>query len=70
MKNRLYDVAAGERVVFPEIPCSFDDSGSTLLAYQACVTDALDGLVDAGVIGPAERGRFRASAMRAWNEVH
>lgn len=69
VRNRLYDVAAGERIVLPEIPCSFDVPGQTEEAYVACVAQALNKLVYAGVIEPGEeRQRLFLSAKRAFEE--
>ena len=62
--NRLYNVYAGERVVFPEIPCGFDEF-RTRWGYLFCVTRALDDLQDAGVVTDFERVRFLMSALRA-----
>jgi len=64
VRNRLYNVHAGERIVFPEIPCSFD-AFDTQWGYVACLTKSLDDLVDAGVIGQYERVRLLMSALRA-----
>ena len=64
--NRLYDVRAGERVLFPEIPCSF--GGGSTRAYLACVDDSLDALVGQGVLSPGDAARFRGSAARAFQE--
>lgn len=69
VRNRLYDVRPGERVVFPEIPCSIDadqPSGQ----FLACTRSSLDDLVDAGVISRGERARFLGSAARAFQEEH
>jgi len=66
VRNRLYGVRAGERIVFPEIPCSYDDPDATPAAYQACVTRALDDLAAAGAIDPGMRGRYLGSALRAF----
>ncbi|HEV7668129.1 MAG TPA: CRTAC1 family protein [Thermoanaerobaculia bacterium] len=67
VKNRLYGVAAGEKVRFPEIPCSFD-SGQTRGLYRACVNNAVRDLHRAGVIDRAQQDRFLASALRAFDE--
>lgn len=67
VKNRLYGVAAGEKVRFPEIPCSFD-SGLARGAYRACVNNAVRDLHRAGEIDRAQRDRFLASALRAYDE--
>ncbi len=61
---------AGSRVLFPEIPCSFDDSVATLQQYRACVKDALDELIAADVLEPGQRGPFLSSAITAWHSVH
>lgn len=65
VRNRLYNVRAGERIVFPEIPCPFDGS-LTFRQYLACVSDALDDLVDEGVLTRGQRARFLMSALRAY----
>jgi len=66
VRNRLYEARAGERLVLPEIPCSFDDPSLTQPAYAACVQNALDQLVVAGAVTSAERGRLLGSALRAF----
>jgi hypothetical protein len=66
VRNRLYGARAGERLVFPEIPCSYDDRGSGFVPYRTCVQQAVGRLAAAGVIGPADTGRFVASAFRAF----
>ena len=70
VRNRLYDVPAGTRVRFPEIACSFDDAQASFQGYRACVTTALDELVQAQAITAGERGRFLSSAIRAWHAAH
>jgi hypothetical protein len=69
VKNRLYDVAAGERVMIPEIPCSFVSTPwSSKTAYRKCVDDALTDLVQKQVISGAMRNRLRTSALKAFDE--
>jgi hypothetical protein len=68
VRNRLYDVRRGERVLLPEIPCSYAATWTSPDAYRACVEGALDGLVRGGVIGPSERTRLLSSALRAYSE--
>ena len=63
--NRLFNVKAGTRLVFPEIPCGFDDAGLTYRQYLACVVNSLDELVDAGVLRFGQSVRFLLSALRA-----
>ena len=66
VRNRLYRVHAGERIDFPEIPCSYDDDGLPWRHYRACVSKALHDYQHAGVIGPRLRKRLFASAMKAF----
>ncbi|MDY7092638.1 MAG: CRTAC1 family protein [Acidobacteriota bacterium] len=65
VRNRLYNVQAGETVVIPEIPCSFDGA-FTFRQYLACTVDALDDLEDAGVVDRGLRTRLLMSALRAF----
>jgi hypothetical protein len=66
IRNRLYDVHSGERIVFPEIPCDWRAVGAQFADYVACVEVALDGLVGAGAMKQSDRGRFLSSAVRAF----
>ena len=66
VKNRLYGVSAHETVVFPEIPCSYDDSSMSRREYHRCVRTAIRGLVSAGVLDKHQAARFLTSARRAW----
>ena len=68
IRNRLYNVPQGSRVVFPEIPCGFDDDWSRFSAYRQCVAEALDELIAAGVVSRGQRGWFLGSALRAFRE--
>lgn len=61
VRNRLINVRPGERIVFPEIPCSIDDVGDP--GYESCVNNALEELVDAGILDEGERLRFLESAL-------
>ena len=68
VRNKLSGVRAGERVLFPEIPCSFDDPSFTFATYDQCVVDALDEL-RAGpepVIDARSAARLWASALFAF----
>lgn len=69
VRNRLYGARSGETLLFPEIPCSIDGDLAPP-AYAACVNDALEAIVDAGLLSAGEAGRFRASALRAHAEEH
>lgn len=65
VRNRLYDVLAGERITLPEIPCSFDGAWRHQGEYVTCVNGALSDLEVAG----ARRARFLTSAIRAFRET-
>ncbi|MEM6456887.1 MAG: CRTAC1 family protein [Acidobacteriota bacterium] len=65
-RNRLYGARAGERIVFPEIPCSYDDDSLSRRQYVRCVDRALRQLRRADVIDRRDRARLRASALRAY----
>jgi hypothetical protein len=67
LHNRLYNVNAGERIVFPEIPCGYDDPGNTYRQYLGCVVASLEESLDAGLIRRGERIRLMMSALRAWS---
>ncbi len=67
-RNRLYNVRASERLVLPEIPCSFDADWRNRGRYVACVVHALNDLVAVGVLDPRSKPRFLHSAIRAFNE--
>jgi hypothetical protein len=69
VRNRLYDVMAGEMVRMPEIPCSYD-SDMPLRAYRRCVEKALDELIQAGAIERKMRCSLLSSALRAYREAH
>lgn len=69
VKNRLYNVFASERVLLPEIPCSYDSSMSPV-AYTKCVTASLGDLLQAHALTPLEALRLEVSALRAYAESH
>lgn len=70
VRNRLYGVQAGERLVFPEIPCSIDDTSMTPSGYAACVRSSLRELEGAGLLDRRDRARFLSSALRAFADEH
>jgi enediyne biosynthesis protein E4 len=70
VRNKLYDVRAGERVTFPEIPCRYDDPSLSRLRHATCVAEALEDVVAAGHLTRAQAWRFFAGAIRAFNEAH
>ena len=67
-RNRLYDVRRSERIVLPEIPCSFTGNGLAHAQYRACVETALDEILARGVLDRALRARLLSSALRAFGE--
>lgn len=68
VRNRLYDVAAGERILMPEIPCSYDGHWRNFGHYNGCVMRALNGYSRSGAINPQERQRILDSAAQAFND--
>ncbi len=66
VRNRLYYVRSNQEIVFPEIPCSFDDSSQTFSRYIACVRSSLDELSIAGVIDKRQKMHFFLSAIMAF----
>lgn len=71
VRNRLYDVFATERVLLPEIPCSFDANVSRT-SYVKCVTASLIDLLDfnGGPLSFWEALRLEFSALRAYDDSH
>lgn len=69
VRNRLEHVRAGERLLFPEIPCSFDDPGIGFSDYLECVLGSLAQLRHAGVLSTPEAVRFARSAVRAFHDA-
>ena len=71
VRNRLYDVAASERLTLPEIPCSFDAAVSRL-DYEKCVKESLKDLRHPSVdlLSQAEVDRLEASALQAYDDSH
>ena len=66
VRNRLYNVGAEEHLVFPEIPCSYDDRTVTSGRYINCVSNSLNKLVSEGVINRQQKLRFFVSAVIAY----
>jgi hypothetical protein len=69
-RNKLYDVKAGERISFPEIPCNYADKAIPSNGYRACVDRSLHDLVAAGEVTQQQADRLSNSAVRAFNEAH
>lgn len=66
VRNRLDRVRKSERVIFPEIPCSFDASWPNVYSYLQCVVPALGDLHRQDIIDSRTTWRFLASALRAY----
>ena len=69
VRNRLDGVAAGERLVIPEIPCGYDDRSLDGVEYVLCVVRALEELETSGHLDEEAAARFLTSALRARREV-
>jgi hypothetical protein len=61
--NRLDDVRAGDRIVFPEIPCDPRDPSPGGRKYRSCVAGALEVLRDRGLLSRSLADRFLTSAL-------
>ncbi|HYG62843.1 MAG TPA: ASPIC/UnbV domain-containing protein, partial [Thermoanaerobaculia bacterium] len=70
VRNRLYGVRASERILFPEIPCSFDAEWRNQGEYVSCLARELGRLQRAGVLDHEGRMRFFRSAMEAYAKRH
>ncbi len=69
VRNRLDKLKHGERVVIPEIPCSYDTTASRN-TYKACVDAALGTLRSQNIINQSYSSRLRNSALRAYDDTH
>ena len=68
VRNRLYGVGHGEKITFPEIPCSYDGTWGNKGQYVACVTHALNDAKAAGLISNQAKARFLLSAKQAFDD--
>ena len=66
VRNRLYDVHKSERIVFPEIPCSYMDNWGNRRDYAECVNKSLKKIVKSGLLERKDARRFLKSAMKAF----
>lgn len=69
VRNKLYNVKSGETVIFPELPCSYDDQSITFKQYKHCVENSLDDLLEHNLIQNKEAQRLMWSAIKAFNEA-
>lgn len=67
--NRFYGLRASERLVVPEIPCSYDADWKSRRDYRRCAVTALRELAAADRLDHRLRHRLLASAMRAYREA-
>jgi len=70
VRNKLFNVRAGERITFPEIPCSYSDTAMSLPSYTSCVQRSLHDLVQNATLSSSMAARLASSALRAFNEAH
>jgi hypothetical protein len=70
IRNKLFGVRAGERITFPEIPCSYAAASMSLPGYAPCVHRSLHALVHHGELSRAMAARFASSALRAFRQAH
>jgi len=69
VRNRLYNVKAGDRLTFPEIPCSYDAAWGSFQDYKGCVDGAVGELATAGVVSASQAAKLRSSAYRAFHDA-
>ncbi|HHH44593.1 MAG TPA: CRTAC1 family protein [Gammaproteobacteria bacterium] len=67
--NRFYGLRASERLVLPEIPCSYDADWGSRREYRHCVVTALRELAAANRLDHRLKHRLLASAMRAYRDT-
>ncbi|MCF6323827.1 MAG: CRTAC1 family protein [Gammaproteobacteria bacterium] len=66
VRNRLYNVHAGERINFPEIPCSYTDKNIKINNYFKCVSHSLLKFHKAGYLSHKEKYRYLISAIKSY----
>lgn len=66
IRNHLFGVRPGERILFPEIPCPTDTDRDE---FVACVTRALVDVVRADLLSGTEAARFLMSAIQSWHRA-
>jgi hypothetical protein len=69
VRNKLFNVRAGERITFPEIPCSYSDTAMSLLSYTSCVQRSLRDMVQNATLSSSMAARLASSALRAFDEA-
>ncbi len=66
VRNRLYGVGSREEILFPEIPCSFEDRSQSFFSYVGCLHLSLHELRAEGVLNNRQKARFFRSALLAF----
>lgn len=66
-RNRLNNVNHGERIVFPEIPCSLGENWPSRDDFVACLDTSLGEIQQASVINADAAARFRESMLNAFD---
>lgn len=69
VRNRYLKAKAGEHLVLPEIPCDPAADWPDDEAFEACVEDSLDELIDAGIISRRAASRFEAGMEELFEEL-
>ena len=69
IKTRLYGVKAGERLVIPELPVSYEN-GMNFSDYSYKIEEALEGMVELGYISAEHAFRIKDSARMAYLLEH
>lgn len=68
VKNRLDRVRKGQRVLIPEIPCSYDGDWASPFAFRACLDNALYELLVTRTIKKRFALKLRRSMLKAFWE--
>lgn len=66
VRNRMYNVQAGDKIVFPEIPCSYADTRMHESSYVHCVQRSVNKLERKGYIDTQTKHKILTSAVRAY----
>ena len=69
IRTRLYGVKAGERLVIPELPVSYEE-GMNFFDYSYKIHEALAGMVEKGYISAEHAYRIKDSARMAYLLEH
>lgn len=68
VRNIIYNVRAGNKVIVPEIPCSYDDKSLSKHQYKECVEDALNELVSANIINSKTYKKLLKSSLKSFGK--